>query len=83
MGYINDVRSAIASLARDEEPALIAIRRDLHTHPELAFEEHRTAGVVARELARLGVACRTGVGRTGVVGTIQSAAPPTPPATGS
>ncbi len=75
MGHINDIGSAIAGLARDAEPALIAIRRDLHAHPELAFEEHRTAGVVAAELARLGVACRTGIGRTGVVGTIQGGRP--------
>jgi amidohydrolase len=75
VGHINDIRSAIAGLARDEEPALIAIRRDLHAHPELAFEEHRTAGVVARELARLGIAHRTGVGRTGVVGTIEGGRP--------
>ena len=75
LGHINDVRSAIAGLAHDEEPALIAIRRDLHAHPELAFEEHRTAGVVARELGRLGIASRTGVGRTGVVGTIQGGRP--------
>jgi amidohydrolase len=75
LGHINDIGSAIAGLARDAEPALIAIRRDLHAHPELAFEEHRTAGVVAAELARLGVACRTGIGRTGVVGTIQGGRP--------
>ncbi len=62
-------------LAQAEEPALIAIRRDLHAHPELAFDEHRTAGVVARELARLGVAHRAGVGRTGVVGSIEGARP--------
>ena len=75
LGHINDVRSAIAGMARDEEPALIAIRRDLHAHPELAFEEHRTAGVVARELARLGIACQEGVGRTGVVGTVKGGRP--------
>ena len=75
LGHINDFRSAIAGLALDEEPALIAIRRDLHAHPELAFEEHRTAGVVARELARLGIPAKTGVGRTGVVGTIQGGRP--------
>ena len=71
MGHINDVQAAILGLARGHEPALIAIRRDLHAHPELAFEEHRTAGVVAGELQRLGVAHRTGVGRTGIVGTIE------------
>ena len=75
MGAINDLRAAIADAVGREEPGLIAIRRDLHTHPELAFQEKRTAGVVARELARLGIECRTGVGRTGVVGTIHGGRP--------
>ena len=75
MGHVNDIRAAILELALAEEPALIAVRRDLHAHPELAFEEHRTAGVVARELGRLGIACRTGIGGTGVVGTIEGARP--------
>jgi amidohydrolase len=75
MGHINDIGAAIAAAAGDEEAGLIAIRRDLHAHPELAFEEIRTAGVVARELARLGIPHQTGVGRTGVVGTIQGGRP--------
>ena len=72
---INDIGAAITDAVAHEEPALIAIRRDLHAHPELAFQEQRTAGVVARELSRLGIACQTGVGRTGVVGTIQGGRP--------
>jgi amidohydrolase len=72
---INDIGAAIAHTVQSEEPALIAVRRDLHAHPELAFQEQRTAGVVARELGRLGVECRTGVGRTGVVGTIKGGRP--------
>ena len=75
MGHINDLGSAIGRLAREAEPGLIEIRRDLHAHPELAFEEHRTAGLIARELGRLGVEYRTGVGRTGVVAHIQGARP--------
>jgi amidohydrolase len=75
MGHINDVGAAIAAGAGAEEAALIDIRRDLHAHPELAFEEIRTAGVVARELTRLGIPHQTGVGRTGVVGTIQGGRP--------
>lgn len=75
MGTINDIGAAIDALAQTAEPGLIDIRRDLHAHPELAFEEHRTAGVVARELARLGVEHRTGVGRTGVVGHIEGGRP--------
>jgi amidohydrolase len=45
---------------------LVATRRDLHRHPELAFEEERTAGVVSERLAALGLAPRRGVGKTGV-----------------
>ncbi len=75
MGHINDFGSAIGRLAREAEPGLIEIRRDLHAHPELAFEEHRTAGLIARELGRLGIEHRTGVGRTGVVAHIQGARP--------
>ena len=45
-------------------------RRDIHAHPELAYEEHRTAKFVADKLAEFGIPIETGVGRTGVVGTI-------------
>ena len=48
----------------------IALRRDLHAHPELAFEEHRTAALVADKLATWGYAVTTGLGGTGVVGTL-------------
>jgi hippurate hydrolase len=50
--------------------SFITIRHDLHRHPELQFEEHRTAGIVARELASYGYAVTTGVAKTGVVGTL-------------
>jgi amidohydrolase len=52
------------------EPELIALRRGIHQHPELAFEEHETARAVAAYLAKIGVPFRTGVGKTGVVGLI-------------
>lgn len=71
----NDLTAALAESAGRIAPAMIAIRRDLHAHPELAFAETRTAGVVAAELARLGIAHRTGVGGTGVVGTITGGRP--------
>ena len=48
-----------------------AIRRDLHAHPELGFEEHRTARVVQERLAALGIEHHTGIGKTGVVGVIR------------
>ncbi|RPI91905.1 MAG: amidohydrolase, partial [Chloroflexi bacterium] len=49
----------------------IARRRDLHRHPELGFQEVRTAGIVAGELTRLGLEVQTGVGKTGVVGLLE------------
>ena len=57
-------------------PALTAFRRDIHAHPELAYEEHRTAAIVARELEALGLEVATGIGGTGVVGTLRRGASP-------
>ncbi len=48
----------------------ISLRRDIHRHPELAFNEHRTAGLVADKLEAWGYAVQRGVGGTGVVGTL-------------
>ena len=49
----------------------VRIRRDLHRHPELAFHETRTAGVIASLLAEWGFEVTTGIGGTGVVGTLR------------
>ena len=54
---------------------LVAVRRDLHRHPELAFEEHRTAGIVAERLTALGFKVQTGIARTGVVGVLDFGRP--------
>jgi hippurate hydrolase len=48
----------------------ISLRRDIHRHPELAFEEHRTAALVADKLEGWGFAVERGIGVTGVVGTL-------------
>lgn len=50
---------------------IIAIRRDLHAHPELAFNEARTAALVARELAAYGLEVHGGLAGTGVVGVLR------------
>lgn len=71
----NDPASRIREAAERCAPALVAIRRDIHAHPELAFEETRTAGIVAAELARLAIPHRTGLGRTGVFGVIEGGRP--------
>lgn len=49
----------------------VAIRRDLHRHPELAFQEKRTSTIVAKLLADWGFEVTTGLGKTGVVGTLR------------
>lgn len=54
-------------------PDLIALRRKLHQHPELAFEEHETARAIAQYLDRAGIEVRTGIGGTGVVGLLDGA----------
>ncbi|HSI41917.1 MAG TPA: M20 aminoacylase family protein [Xanthobacteraceae bacterium] len=51
-------------------PALVALRRDLHAHPELGLEEVRTSDIVARELAGLGYTVSRGLAGTGLVGTL-------------
>ena len=71
----NDPARAIEQATQAMEAHLVAIRRDIHAHPELAFEEVRTAGIVAAELTRLGIPHTEKVGRTGVVGTIKGGRP--------
>ena len=48
-----------------------ALRRDLHEHPELSFQEHRTSAIVAERLAHWGYSVTTGIAGTGVVGTLR------------
>ena len=55
--------------------SLIALRRDFHRHPELSFEERRTAAIIAERLHATGMDVRTGVGRTGVVGVLHGDRP--------
>ena len=53
------------------QDAWIARRRDFHQHPELAFNEFRTAGIVAEQLTQLGLEVQTGIGKTGVVAVLE------------
>ena len=53
-------------------PEITAWRRDLHQHPEILFETHRTSAIVAQKLTEFGCdTIETGIGRTGVVGVIK------------
>jgi amidohydrolase len=67
-----------ASVGSEERERLIATRRDLHRHPELAFQEHRTAGIAADRLRAAGFEVRTGIAETGVVGTLEGGGGPGP-----
>lgn len=65
----------IAQLATQEEPKVIAWRRDIHEHPELGNTETRTAALIAAHLRKLGLEVQTGVARTGVVGILRGGKP--------
>jgi hippurate hydrolase len=67
--------SAIAEELKRYEPELIAIRHDIHRHPEVGFEEVRTAKLVADRLRGWGVDVAEGIARTGVVGTLRGRRP--------
>jgi amidohydrolase len=58
-------------------PALEELYRDIHAHPELSMQEHRTAGAAAERLQAAGYAVTTGVGGTGVVGVLSNGDGPT------
>ena len=59
----------------EERDELVATRRDVHAHPELKYEETRTAALVDERLRGLGYATETGVGKTGVVTVLEGSAP--------
>ncbi|HTO12481.1 MAG TPA: M20 family metallopeptidase [Candidatus Binatia bacterium] len=54
---------------------MVALRRDFHRHPELSFEENRTAAIIADRLHAAKLDVRTGLGRTGVVGVLRGDRP--------
>lgn len=63
--------SALLEALRDQADTFVALRRDLHRHPELAFAEHRTAALVAEQLGAWGYEVTQGLGGTGVVGKLK------------
>lgn len=68
---IHDFKQEATDLYND----LVRVRRDLHRHPELGFQETRTAGIVAETLTGLGLEVQAGVGQTGVVALLEGARP--------
>jgi hippurate hydrolase len=65
---MNGIIARMAELA----PEMQAIRQDIHRHPELAYEEKRTAAIVAERLRGWGIATHEGVGGTGVIGVLEA-----------
>lgn len=63
--------------AKTLKEEMIRLRRDIHQHPELGFQEFRTAALVADTLTEIGIQVKTGIGRTGVIGEIGSGDGPT------
>ncbi|QWW67063.1 M20 aminoacylase family protein [Rhizobium sp. WYJ-E13] len=62
---------SIPARISNDLPFLTSLRRDLHAHPELGFEEERTSDIVAKLLEGAGIKVHRGLGGTGVVGTLQ------------
>ncbi|OQY22513.1 MAG: peptidase M20 [Anaerolineaceae bacterium 4572_32.2] len=65
------------SQAESLREQLVAWRRDFHAHPEIGFQEHRSAGIIAEQLRELGYQVQTGVAHTGVVGLLEGKQPGT------
>lgn len=69
---MNALMSALESSFERNAPDLLEIYRDLHRHPELSMQEHRTAGIAADYIEKLGYEVTRGVGVTGVVGLLRN-----------
>ena len=74
-GGVHLLRDAVDQRAGDIEAQVVALRRDIHEHPELGNREFRTAALVAEHLRNLGMEVRTEVAHTGVVATLRGARP--------
>ncbi|MCE7980745.1 MAG: amidohydrolase [Caldilinea sp. CFX5] len=69
---LTELYTKLKSEAVDLMPQLVAWRRDFHQHPEMGFQEVRTAGIVAEHLRTLGLEVSTGIGKTGVVALVEA-----------
>lgn len=69
------MKERIQALARQFHPQVVALRRHIHSHPELAYQESNTAALVAEQLTKLGIEVSTGIAHTGVVGLLKGRNP--------
>jgi amidohydrolase len=70
-----EINQRLTRIADRLTPQLVALRKQLHQHPELAFEEHETAKAVAGFLSKLQIPFRAGVGKTGIVAVLEGSGP--------
>ncbi len=66
-----DLHRQIKAEVENIFPRLVEIRRNIHAHPELGYQEVRTSELIASELRKIGVEVWTGIAKTGVVGLIK------------
>jgi amidohydrolase len=71
-----DLAQKVARLVDQDEQRLVEVFKSLHAHPELGFQEVRTAALIAQEFQQLGYETHTGIGKTGVVGILKNGAGP-------
>src|SRR5437867_3835104 len=73
----DSTRAQIDGEVKNESNSLLALYKELHSHPELSFQEANTAKRVAGELKKAGCEVTTGIGRYGVVGILRNGIGPT------
>ncbi len=69
--YMESIKHKIKQLAKDYLSEVVSIRHQIHSNPELAFEEYETAALIAKFLKENGIDCQEGVAKTGVIGLIK------------
>lgn len=69
------IQNKLLERCQEIAPELVKIRRDIHAHPELGFEEVRTSNLIAERLSRLGLEVKTNIVKTGVVGLLRGGRP--------
>jgi amidohydrolase len=72
-----DLATKVANAVAQDEERLVKIFKHIHADPELAFQEQKTAAIVAKEFKELGYETHTGIGKTGVVGVLKNGPGPT------